>query len=446
MMGVGIVAYRCRIGLFNLRRKQSQNKDKPSKKGKSKRYMPETTGTDIHFRVFVMCILIGIQLVLAELLLLAIRNYSSMLYEGTDGDYYSGLVRVGHGFETITTPYNIIDGGAQYTYKGLTQRLLMLSADIETNPGPETDMEIILREIRSSKTELLEELKSVKSDIKFIKDEVAEIKLDNTVTKTNVTKLQSKQTEFETKLKNMQKELDLVKSEKETLQLDVDALADELYSKSESINKLDNDIDQLEAYSRRDTVRVFGLPEQENENYATIKQYVIDEVLSVARPDIQWSSKDIVRTHRVGSENPDKPDQPRILLIKFLHWDHKMDLYQGREALREKDIHVGDDLTKRQRQTLKRLANNGRLAYYYKGKLCFKEQVQETKIESRTYRKAQRRTNENSGDARHNMSANQWPNVNPSSHMDAHMDVSYSDNASAAPMFPRSPDRVDTEL
>ena len=48
-------------------------------------------------------------------------------------------------------------------------------------------------------------------------------------------------------------------------------------------NKLDNDIDQMEAYCRRDTVKVFGLPEQENENYATIKQYVIDEILSVAR-------------------------------------------------------------------------------------------------------------------------------------------------------------------
>ena len=48
-------------------------------------------------------------------------------------------------------------------------------------------------------------------------------------------------------------------------------------------NKLDNDIDQLEAYSRRDTVRVFCLPEQEVENSATIKQYVIDEILSVAR-------------------------------------------------------------------------------------------------------------------------------------------------------------------
>ena len=54
----------------------------------------------------------------------------------------------------------------------------------------------------------------------------------------------------------------------------------------------------------------------------------------------------------MGSENLQKPDQPRILLIKFLHWDHKMNLYKCREVLREKDIRVGDELTRRQRQLL----------------------------------------------------------------------------------------------
>ena len=48
----------------------------------------------------------------------------------------------------------------------------------------------------------------------------------------------------------------------------------------------------------------------------------------------------------MGSENLEKTDQPRILLIKFLHWDHKMDLYKGRAILRETDIHVGDELTR----------------------------------------------------------------------------------------------------
>ena len=55
----------------------------------------------------------------------------------------------------------------------------------------------------------------------------------------------------------------------------------------------------------------------------------------------------------MGSENlKKKTDHPRILLMKFLHWDHKMNLNKGREVLREKDIHVGAELTRRQRQSL----------------------------------------------------------------------------------------------
>ena len=440
-MGVDIVAYRCRIGLFNLCKRKGH--DKPPKRKKFKQYSAETSGSDVQFRVFAMCIIIGTQLILADLLLLAIRGYSSRLYEESD-DYYRGLSEASHGFKSVTTPYNM-DSGCHYTYLGLSQRLLMLSADVETNPGPVTDTELLLQEIRSSKFELLEELKSVKSDIKLIKDEVAEIKLDNTVTKSNVAKLQSKQSDFETKLKDMEKELERVKQEKETMQLDIDALADDLDNKVEIINKLDNDIDQLEAYSRRDSVRVFGLPIQENENYETIKQYVIDEVLSVVRPDIPWAPKDIVRTHRVGSENMDNPDQPRILLIKFLHWDHKMDLYKGREALREKDIHVGDDLTRRQRQTLKRFADSGRYGYYYKGKLHFKEKSQGPRVESRTFRKAHRRMNEMPRDAEPSTSYTPWQATN-SGNSEAHMDVSYMGNVSGTPTLPTSPNGLDTEL
>ena len=181
-MGVDIVAYRCRIGLFNLCKRKGH--EKSPKRKKFKQYSAETSGSDVQFRVFAMCIIIGTQLILADLLLLAIRGYSSRLYEESD-DYYRGLAEASHGFESVTTPYNM-DSGCHYTYLGLSQRLLMLSADVETNPGPVTDTELLLQEIRSSKFELLEELKSVKSDIKLIKDEVAEIKLDNTVTKSNV--------------------------------------------------------------------------------------------------------------------------------------------------------------------------------------------------------------------------------------------------------------------
>lgn len=85
----------------------------------------------------------------------------------------------------------------------------------------------------------------------------------------------------------------------------------------------------MEAYTRRDTVRVFGLPELIDESYERLKQYVIEKVLRVVRPDIDWSPDDIVRPHKIGAK-PEKTgsqaridsnddDKPRILLIKFHH-------------------------------------------------------------------------------------------------------------------------------
>ena len=65
------------------------------------------------------------------------------------------------------------------------------------------------------------------------------------------------------------------------------------------------------------------------------KQYVINSVLKVACPDIEWSEDDIVRTHRIrykmddrhGNSNAtykgNESDKSRILPIKFLHWDKK---------------------------------------------------------------------------------------------------------------------------
>lgn len=386
-MGVDTEIYRCRIGVFNV-----CMKPKLPKSSKWVRYAPQTKGNDIQFRVFWMCVLIGAQLILAESIMHMAKHHSWRLFVNHD-DPYRGLAQVSRVDGFATTPY-LVNSDNYYCYMNLAQRLLILSADIETNPGPISDKEAILREIRTSKMDLLEEMKSVKEDIQFIKQEVAAVKTDNVIIKSNMSQVQHKQSEFDKKLTDLQNEIDSVKRENETLQLDVDDLANQLDRKTEIIDSLDKDIDQLESYSRRDTVRVFGLRELANESYENIKQYVIDAVLKVARPDIEWSLKDIVRTHRVGNENANKPDQPRILLIKFLHWDHKMDLYKGRDILREYDIHVGDDLTRRQRQKLKKLAENGKYGYYYKGQLYIKDAKTNTKVESRTFRKAHRRINE----------------------------------------------------
>ena len=78
-----------------------------------------------------------------------------------------------------------------------------------------------------------------------------------------------------------------------------------------------------------------------------------------------------------------------------------MAVLRGRETLREHGIRVGDDITRRQRDTLKRLSEKGMFGYYYKGELFVREKNGKQNensegnpgaIQSRTFVKANRKT------------------------------------------------------
>ena len=202
-------------------------------------------------------------------------------------------------------------------------------------------------------------------------------------------------------MKGFETDIKSVIGENEVLRLDIDELYGRLEEKDTLIDKLDQDVDRLERYSRRDTIRVFGLKKRINESYDTIKQYVIDSVLKLACPDVEWSDEDKVRTHRVDykseaqvndGNSDDDGQKPRALLIKFLHWDKKMKVLKGREVLREVGIRIGDDLNRRQRKTLQDLSARGKYGYYYRGELIIKD----TKPagSSHVFRRAQRKLND----------------------------------------------------
>ena len=91
------------------------------------------------------------------------------------------------------------------------------------------------------------------------------------------------------------------------------------------------------------------------------------------QPDINWLPYEIARTHRIGTkieiQNEDDEDtsndKPSIFLIKFHQWDKKMILFKGREILRDVGIRIGDNLTRRQRHALQRLAQQSKFSYFY---------------------------------------------------------------------------------
>ena len=395
-MGVDIAVYRSRIGLFYLSA-ISHGPKSNKHKVKSSRYSPYTGGSDIHFCVLLCMIVIGMELIACEVVMVSWNSYQNMAASHIDcsGYQYSTDNLVSN---SVSVPFN-------YTvlnqYRSFFERQLLLSSDVELNPGPLTDKEEILGAIQSSKDDVLMGLRTVEKDILSIRSDIRKMQSSQAQIETDLSNVKEKQTGFEKRMKGFETDMKSVIGENEVLRLDIDELYDRLEEKDTLIDKLDQDVDRLERYSRRDTIRVFGLKERINESYDTIKQYVIDSVLKLACPDVEWSDEDIVRTHRVGykseaqvddGNSDDDGQKPQTLLIKFLHWDKKMKVLKGHEVLREAGIRIGDDLTRRQRKTLQDLSARGKYGYYYRGELIIKDV--KPAGSSRVFRRAQRKLND----------------------------------------------------
>nr|KAG5712679.1 hypothetical protein BaRGS_029734 [Batillaria attramentaria] len=133
---------------------------------------------------------------------------------------------------------------------------------------------------------------------------------------------------------------------------------------------LENKVNKLEAFSRRDNLRFFGVSESANETFDVCARRVVD-ILCEAMPDKEWKPEDIIRAHRIGDKaSGTENSKPRPLIAKFARWADKMDvLTKGREALRRKGIAVSADLTTSQSQTLRKYRKDGINAYYKGDKL-----------------------------------------------------------------------------
>lgn len=273
-------------------------------------------------------------------------------------------------------------------YVGLQQRLLILSQDIESNPGP-TEMETILTAIQASEDRVLGEIRSVKSDIMSIKDDIVSIKNDQVKTKLEVNSINQKQIDMSREINTLQTENKFLSEMSEQMQLDIDFLSETVDLKLSTIEKLEDDLDRLDAKARSNMMRVFGLPVLQDETNENIWQHVIRNVLKVACPAVTWERDDLKYVYRLGGG---KENQPPVLIVCFRYDDDKAKIFAGREELRKHGIRVSNDLTLRQREKLKALKSKGKMGYFYKGKLIERSvKVPDIEATGRVFRRASRR-------------------------------------------------------
>ena len=148
------------------------------------------------------------------------------------------------------------------------------------------------------------------------------------------------------------------------MQLDIDNLNERFESKLELLDDLARNVEHLERESRKSTMSVFGLPE--NENHEVLKALVAEKVLKAACPEEDWEPDDMIRAFRAGKATE---DQPRMVIVTFRYSDDKFSIYNGRDSLRNKGIRVSDDLTPSQRKELRVLKTQGKTGYFVKDEL-----------------------------------------------------------------------------
>lgn len=145
----------------------------------------------------------------------------------------------------------------------------------------------------------------------------------------------------------LMKEINSLQKKNEELSTENKDLKESVIEMKGKIKNLEQTADDCEQYSRRNSIRITGRSETNNEDTDKI-------VLDMARDlDIQLTLADIDRTHRVGKV---RDGRKRAILVKFATYRARRNLYSKRMELRNKPqwqgTYINEDLTVRRSELL----------------------------------------------------------------------------------------------
>lgn len=140
----------------------------------------------------------------------------------------------------------------------------------------------------------------------------------------------------------------------EEAEKDVKKLHNLVESQQEQLDILKRTNNDLEQYSRRNCVRIFGIPEHRGEDP---DQLVINDVFR-KHLNLDISVANIERCHRVGKMASDKH---RALIVKFCSYRVRRQVIASRRKLKGTKISIQEDLTVRNQALYQKVYKSVRL-------------------------------------------------------------------------------------
>ena len=103
---------------------------------------------------------------------------------------------------------------------------------------------------------------------------------------------------------------------------------------------LEERCDDLEQYSRRNTVRIRGLAESANEETdGLVKEFAAHKL------DVKIGTSDLVRSHRVGRKTEDR-STPRDIIVRFTTHNTKTAVMRNARKLKGTHLFINEDMTR----------------------------------------------------------------------------------------------------
>ena len=127
---------------------------------------------------------------------------------------------------------------------------------------------------------------------------------------------------------------------------EIDDLKNEVFNLKELVSKLDNSIDDADAYERRDTIVFSGdqIPEvSQGENCANIIQDIIKNKLRIELP-----LREINTAHRMGRKPQNQTEDKRAIIVKLCRREMKRDIMSA-NRLKIPGLYINESLTPKRR-------------------------------------------------------------------------------------------------
>ena len=190
--------------------------------------------------------------------------------------------------------------------------------------------------------------------------------------------LEERNSELVQSLEFTQKEVDSLKEENKTLKEEmktVNKATSMNTTMEEKINKINNKLDYMEDYSRRNNLRFEGMEEKPNETWEET-QHKVQQLL---QNQMEVGSVQLERAHRIGSSHQ-VVTRPRTVIARFTRFEDRQRTLRNSSKLKNTNIYVNEDLCEASLQTrkaqlpeLRKARAEGKVAYFSHTRLIVKE-------------------------------------------------------------------------